>query len=143
MKKTVFLLLAVSLLFSPQAYSVCVEVVLVRPYVSTHSGKECIAIYWCDGKKVRRCWDFDVTLLETESNKPMGTVTVTYTVPSEKRREYCEESEDLDTKICRFWRTFKKTINLTEIEEEQGYVDPEGELRVAPREYYKRKVPSE
>jgi hypothetical protein len=86
---------------------------------------------------VRRCWDFDVTLIETEINKPMGTVTVTYTVPSEKRRGYCEDSEDLDTKICRFWRTFNKTINLTEIEEEQGYVDLEGELRVAPREYYK------
>ena len=137
MKKTVFLLLAVSLLFSSEVYSACVEVVLVRPYISIHSGKECLAIYWCDGKKVRRCWNFDATLLETKINKPMGTITVTYTIPSEKRRGYCEGSEDLDTKICRLWRTFKKTINLTEIEEEQGYVDVEGELRVAPREYYK------
>ena len=136
MKKRVFLLLTVSLFFSPRVYSVCIEVVLVRPYVSSHSGKECLAIYWCDNKKVRRCWDFDATLIETDMNKPLGTATVTYTVPSGKRKGYCEDSEGLDTKICRLWRTFKKTINLTELEEEKGCVDLEEELRAAPREYY-------
>ena len=136
MRRTAFLFLAVSLLFSPKVYGVCIEIVLVRPYVSAHSGKECLAIYWCDGRKVRRCWDYDATLLKTAVNKPMGTATVTYTVPSYKRNGYCDDSEDLDTKICRLWRTFKKTINLTELEEEKGCVDLEEELRAAPRDHY-------
>ena len=136
MRKTAFLFLAVSLLFSPKVYGVCIEIVLVRPYVSAPSGKECLAIYWCDGRKVKRCWDYDATLLETAVNKPMGTATVTYTVPSYKRNEYCDDSDDLDTKICRLWRTFKKTINLTALEEEKGCVDLEEELRAAPRDYY-------
>ena len=137
MKKTVFLLLTVSLLSSPKVYSTCNEVVLVRPYISSHSGKECLAMYWCNGKKMRRCWDFNATLLGTEINRPVGTVTVMYTVPSEKREEYCVDSGNLDTKICRFWRTFKKTINLTELEEEKGCFDLEEELKDVPREYYK------
>jgi hypothetical protein len=136
MRKTAILFLTVFLLFSAKVSGICIEIVLVRPYVSAHSGKECLAIFWCDGKKVRRCWDFDATLLETEINKPMGTATVTYTVPSYKRKGYCEDSEDLDTKICRFWRTFKKTINLTALEEEKGCADLEEELRAVPRDYY-------
>ncbi len=137
MKRNIFSLLLGFLLLAPDVFAVCNEVVLVRPYVSDISGRDCLMIYWCDGRKVRRCWEPDVTVVKTEVNRPIGTVTVIYTVPSEREMPLCEEPGGLDTKLCRFWRTFKKTINLTELEEEEGCIDIEEVFRTAPREYYR------
>ena len=137
MKKIVYVTLISALLCVPKVYSVCNEVVLVREFESSVSGKKCLAFFWCDGRKVTRCWALDTRIEKTLLNAPMGTATVTYLQPSGKRTLFCDENERVDTKICRLWRTYKKTINITEIEEEQGYVDIEAELAAAPNEYYK------
>ena len=126
-----------ALLCVPNVYSVCNEIVLAREFESSLSGKKCLALYWCDGRKVKRCWGLDAVIEKTVLNKPMGTATVTYRQPSDKRTLFCDASERVDIKICRLWRTFKKSINITAIEEEQGYVDVEAELEAAPKEYYK------
>jgi hypothetical protein len=137
MKKILYATMISALLCVPNVYSVCNEVVLVREFESSLSGKNCLALYWCDGRKVKRCWALDTVIEKTVLNKPMGTVTVTYRKPSNKRTLFCDDTERVDIKICRLWRTYKKTINRTEIEEEQGYVDVEAELEAAPKEYYK------
>ena len=136
MKKIVFCTIISALLCAPKVYSVCNELVLAREFESSLSGKKCLAFYWCDGRKVTRCWALDTVIEKTVLNKPMGTATVTYMHPSENRTLFCDETESVDFKVCRLWRTYKKTINLTEIEEEQGYVDVEAELAAAPKEYY-------
>ena len=137
MKKILCACIISFLLCVPEVYSVCKEVVLVREFQSSLSGKMCLAFYWCDGSKITRCWALDTVIQKTVLNKPMGTATVTYIHSSEYRTLFCDETERVDIKICRLWRTYKKTINLTAIEEEQGYVDIEAELAAAPREYYK------
>ena len=137
MKQILYVTIVSALLFVPKVYSVCNEVVLVRAFESSLSGKKCLAFYWCDGRKITRCWEVDTVIEKTVLNTPMGTATVTYMQPSDKRTLFCDETEQVDIKICRLWRTYKKTINRTEIEEEQGYVDVEAELAVAEKEYYK------
>jgi hypothetical protein len=137
MKKILYVAIVSAFLFVPRVYSVCNEVVLVREFESSLSGKKCLAFYWCDGSKITRCWALDTVIEKRVLNKPMGTATVTYMRPSENRTLFCDETERVDTKICRLWRTYKKTINSTAIEEEQGYVDVEAELAAAPEEYYK------
>lgn len=137
MGKILYVIMLSALLCVPNVYSVCNEVVLVRTFESSLSGKKCLAFYWCDGSKITRCWALDTVIEKTVLNKPMGTATVTYMCPSENRTLFCDETEKVDIKICRLWRTYKKTINITEIEEEQGYIDVEAELAATPEEYYK------
>jgi hypothetical protein len=137
MKRIVYAVMISALLCVPKVYSVCNEVVLVREFESSLSGKKCLAFYWCDGRKVKRCWSLDTVIEKTVLNNPMRTATVTYQQPSDKRTFFCDESESVDTKTCRLWRTYKKTINITAIEEEKGFVDVEAEFTAAPREYYK------
>jgi hypothetical protein len=137
MKRIVYAVMISALLCVPKVYSVCNEVVLVREFESSLSGKKCLAFFWCDGRKVKRCWALDTVIEKTVLNKPMGTATVSYRQPSDKRTLFCDEAEGVDTKICRLWRTYKKTINISEIEEEQGFVDVEAEFEAAPKEYYK------
>jgi hypothetical protein len=136
MKKILYVTIISLLLCVPEVYSVCNEVVLVREFESSLSGKKCLAFYWCDGRKITRCWPLDTVIEKTVLNTPMGSVTVTYSQPSEKRTLFCDETESVDIKIIRLWRTYKKTINITAIEEEQGYVDIEAELSAAPIEPY-------
>ena len=136
MKQLLYATILSLLLYVPEVYSVCNEVVLVREFESRLSGKKCLAFYWCDGRKITRCWALDTVIEKTVLNKPMGTATVTYIHPSDNRTLFCDETEPMDIKVCRLWRTYKKTINLTEIEEEQGFVDVEAELAAAPMEPY-------
>lgn len=136
MKRIVYAVLFCALLSAPKAYSVCNEVVLAREFESSLSGKKCLRFYWCDGRKATRCWGSDMIIEKTVLNKPMGTATVTYTQPASKRTQYCDLAGSVDRLLCRLWRTYKKTLNITAIEEEQGYVDVEAEFEAAPKEYY-------